>query len=223
MGSLPAFLSAAEPVISRVSLYEFSLALATLFIPIFFFLFFFRSIAISREKSGGWVNWFVVSAIIHSSYEMQFVYFRDGIIANAMDLYGAADFRYGRPLEAGTASMEMITALLVGPLCLMTAYGIVRDRPWRHIVQIVTCTCQMYGLTWFIFQPAFGSGLHSVASDDPFLFWVVFVGLNAPWGIIPPILFIQSFAALNRAVSKSRGIDSGVKVLPTSPQAKKRN
>jgi cholestenol delta-isomerase len=100
-------------------------------------------------------------------------------------------------LESGTASMEAITALIVGPLCFLLAYSIIHKTNYRWAIQLIVCTCQIYGLIWFILQPAFGEGLHSIASEDPFLFWIIFFGLNAPWGIFPPILLYKAISHMN--------------------------
>jgi cholestenol delta-isomerase len=145
-----------------------------------------------RELTSWTVFWLVLSAVIHSYLELHFVFFREtSWIANSMDLYAAADFRYRRPLlEEGTAAMEAITAIFDGPFCILIAYGIVTQKFWRHPCQIILSTCHLYGLAWFTLHTAFSS--IPVASSDPFLFWVVFVGLNAPWSIFPFILLCKS-------------------------------
>ena len=54
--------------------------------------------------------WLVLSGVIHSYLEMAFTFYRDNsYFSGAMDLYSAADFRYGFPMEEGTAAMETIT------------------------------------------------------------------------------------------------------------------
>ncbi|CAF1599937.1 unnamed protein product, partial [Didymodactylos carnosus] len=123
---------------------------------------------------------------------------------DVMDLYAASDNRYGHPLEAGTASMETITALVVGPLCIILAYSIVNGKSYRYPLQIIVCTCQIYGLIWFILQPEFTEGgLYSVASKDPFLFWVLFVGFNSPWAAFPPILLFKAFKHTAQCISRN--------------------
>jgi len=149
----------------------------------------------------GTIFWLLLCCVVHSYLELHFVFFRDSWIANGMDLYAAADFRYGRPLEPGTAAMETITGIIVGPLCLLLAYAIVTEKSWRHPLQIVVCTAQMYGLSWFLLHPIFYS--LPVASSDPFLFWVIFVGLNAPWGIVPPLLLYNSFKTISQQINRS--------------------
>lgn len=130
------------------------------------------------------VFWLLFCFIIHSWIEYSFVFRRAGNksgFQNGMDLYGAADYRYGYgknlELEPGTAAMEAITAFITGPLCLLLAWGIVGQKAWRWSVQVVLCACQMYGLAWFMAHPFFS--VDKISSDDPFLYWVIFVGFNA--------------------------------------------
>jgi cholestenol delta-isomerase len=152
------------------------------------------------------VLWLLLCFIIHSWIEYNFVFRRQDAstgMVNAMNLYGASDYRYGfgtmPELEPGTAAMEAITALVTGPLCLLLAWAIVGRSAYRWSLQIVVCTCQMYGLTWFVAHPAFS--IEQVASSDPFLYWVIFVGFNAPWGIVPPIMMMQALRHVNGLVS----------------------
>lgn len=71
-------------------------------------------------------------------------------------------------MESGTAAMEAITAVLVGPLCFLVAYASSHGYSWHHPAQIILCTCQLYGLTWFTLQPLFTvHGLAAHFSSDP--------------------------------------------------------
>ena len=193
------FLKAAQPHLDKITQQELALILLGLVLPFILLHLLFRRVALPHLRHhmrSFTVQWLLLCAVVHSYLELHFVFFRHGPIANGMDLYAAADFRYGRPLEAGTAAMELITSVIVGPLCCLLVFAIVTARPWRHALQLCLCTAQLYGLTWFILHPFF---YHlPVASDDPFLFWVVFVGLNAPWGIFPPILLAKSVRAVSR-------------------------
>lgn len=158
------------------------------------------------------VFWLLMSFIIHSWIEYSFVFRREGNVSgfqNGMDLYGAADFRYGfgenLQLEAGTAAMEAITAFITGPLCVLLAWGIVGQKSWRWSVQIVLCACQMYGLAWFMAHPFFAAD--KISSEDPFLYWVIFVGFNAPWGIIPPLMLLSAIFHVNRNMARVQKAD----------------
>ncbi|EQC38077.1 hypothetical protein SDRG_04507 [Saprolegnia diclina VS20] len=138
------------------------------------------------------VGWFVLSGYIHSYLELSFTFFRDNqYFGGAMDLYSASDYRYGYPMEEGTAAMETITALLDGPLCLLAAYAFVTNKSYYHPVALIVSIMQLYGLTWFCLHPLFSE--HSHVSSDPGLFWVICVGMNMPWSIFPSILAYTSF------------------------------
>ena len=193
------FLAATQPHLDKISRSEVLLIATGLVVPFLLLFVLLHRLALPHLRPQLWTFttfWLLLCAVIHSFLELHFVYFRDSVYAHGIDLYAAADFRYGRPLEAGTAAMEWITAVIVGPLCVLLVYAIVTDRPWRHALQVIVCTAQVYGLTWFAVHPFF---YHlPVASEDPFLFYFFFVGLNAPWGIFPPILLAKSFRAISR-------------------------
>lgn len=92
-------------------------------------------------------------------------------IKPTIDMYAAADYRYGDyggHMESGTAAMECITALLTGPLCFLVVTASVHEFASLHFFQIITCTCQLYGLIWFTLQPLFTtSGIAGHFSSDP--------------------------------------------------------
>jgi hypothetical protein len=82
-----------------------------------------------------------------------------------------ADYRYGDyggMMESGTHAMEVITALIDGPLCFLVAFAAAHDLSWRHPLQIILCTMQLYGLVWFTLQPIWSdTGLAGHFSSDP--------------------------------------------------------
>lgn len=153
------------------------------------------------------ILWLCISAIIHMWFELHFVFYRTtSSIYHAMNLYSAADYRYKGPvIESGTAAMETITALIVGPACLLLAYAIVTRAAYRLPLQICVCVSQMYGLLWFVLHGVFA--LEAVASTDPFLFWIIFVGLNMPWGVVPPILLWKAWREVQRQHAIAASVD----------------
>lgn len=90
------------------------------------------------------------------------VFHRSGsILQNVLDCYGTADARYGNfsgSLDSGTAAMEAITALVVGPLCFLVALAAVHDLSWRYPLQLVVSTMQAYGMLWLAVEPIFSAG-----------------------------------------------------------------
>lgn len=144
--------------------------------------------------------------------EYTFVFHRNtSFIKTALDLYAAADYRYGDYgglMESGTTAMEAITALGTGPMCFLVAFAAVHNWGSRHPLQLILCTMQLYGLIWFVLQPIFSeTGVAAHFSSDPVLFWVVAVGCNAPWGIVPPILLFQSFREVSKVMAKANKSD----------------
>lgn len=155
--------------------------------------------------------WFVLSGVIHIWIEGSFVFRREqSFLKPGLDFYASGDFRYGSPMEAGTAAMEAITAIFDGPMCFAIAYAATHQKSWRHPLQLVLCTCHIYGLVWFVLHPLFTKeGWHGHLSSDPFLFWFLVVGMNAPWALLPPYLFFQSWKALVFGEEAEEGVKKG--------------
>ena len=42
-------------------------------------------------------------------------------------------------------SLEILTVFIDGPLCLILIYAMLKDKFYRHYVQIVLCVCELYG------------------------------------------------------------------------------
>ena len=118
-------------------------------------------------------------------------------------MYAAGDYRYGSPMDSGTAGMEAITAILVGPFCFLAAFANLHKLSWEHPMMLVLCTCQLYGLAWFTAQPYFSEeGFEGhFAVHDPLLFWGIVVFFNAPWAIAPVILLVRSWKAVSKGMS----------------------
>ena len=71
-------------------------------------------------------------------------------------------------MESGTTAMELITAVIDGPLCFLVAFAAAHNLSWRHPLQIILCTMQLYGLVWFTLQPIYSdTGLAGHFSSDP--------------------------------------------------------
>lgn len=71
-------------------------------------------------------------------------------------------------MESGTHAMEVITAVIDGPLCFLVVFAAAHDLSWRHPLQLILCTMQLYGLVWFTLQPIWSdTGLAGHFSSDP--------------------------------------------------------
>ena len=83
-------------------------------------------------------------------------------------------------MESGTAAMEAITTLLTGPFCLLVAYAHVHKSSFRHPLQLVVCTMQLYGLLWFTLQPLFTEGgVAGHFSSDPVRYMILLLYITS--------------------------------------------
>lgn len=150
--------------------------------------------------------WFIFSGVVHCWVEYTMVFHRSGsLLQHVIDYYGTADARYGNldgQLESGTAAMEAITAVVVGPLCLLVALAAVHDLAWRYPLQLVVCTMQLYGMVWLVAQPVFSAGgwkQHYTA--DEALFWGAVVGGNLPWLLVVPIMWWDAWSTIEKRMN----------------------
>ena len=58
--------------------------------------------------------------------------------------YGRADVRWLRA-DATIVSLELLTVLVDGPLCLLLVDAVCRRHAHRHFIQITLCVCELYG------------------------------------------------------------------------------
>jgi hypothetical protein len=58
--------------------------------------------------------------------------------------YALADYRWG-VADPTVVSLEVLTVLGAGPLCLYIARQLVRRDPARHYWLVVLCTAELYG------------------------------------------------------------------------------
>jgi len=58
--------------------------------------------------------------------------------------YGKADARW-LVSDPTIVSVEFLTAFLLPPICVVLAYAISQQTPYRHWLQLVLCTCELYG------------------------------------------------------------------------------
>ncbi len=85
--------------------------------------------------------------------------------------YGRADSRW-QVRDSTVISLELVTVFLMGPLCLLCVYGILNRRvAWRHVVQAIICTCELYG-GWMTFCPEWVDGNKNLDGSTFTLFWV---------------------------------------------------
>lgn len=83
--------------------------------------------------------------------------------------------------------MEAITVLFWGPMCLATAYAIVEQKCLRYALQMCVSLAHMYGDVIYYGTSLLDLWMNGVSHSRPesLYFWGYFVGMNAPWIIVP--------------------------------------
>jgi hypothetical protein len=84
------------------------------------------------------------------------------------------------------------TEFVLGPLCFLLVYLIQKNSPYRHRVQLLLCTAQLYGTVLYFVAPVLQGTWSRVMTKDPFELAVFVFGLNALWMIVPVGLLYQS-------------------------------
>lgn len=108
------------------------------------------------------------------------------LLAQLWKEYSMADSRY-LTSDAFVMTMESITAWCWGPLCFVLASLIVTDNPFRHPLQIIISTGQLYGNVLYYGTFAFGFLVYGVEYSRPetYYFYGYYVFLNGFWIVIP--------------------------------------
>lgn len=105
--------------------------------------------------------------------------------------YSAADFRWG-VADPTVVSLEILTVLGAGPMCLYIAYQMIKRDPARHYWIIVLSTAELYG-GWMTFCPDWLIGSPNLNTSNWLHLWVYLVFMNVIWVIIPLILMVDSY------------------------------
>uniref|UniRef100_A0A673LV07 Emopamil-binding protein-like n=1 Tax=Sinocyclocheilus rhinocerous TaxID=307959 RepID=A0A673LV07_9TELE len=136
--------------------------------------------------------WLFYDAIVHFTLEGPFVYMSlvgnvaasDGLLAELWKEYGKADERwlYSDPT---IVSLELLTVVLDGSLALLLVYAIIKDKHYRHFVQITLC------VYWLIGSP-------NLNTSNWLYLWVYLVFFNGIWVVVPGLLLWQSWRDLRR-------------------------
>ncbi|KAJ3565445.1 hypothetical protein NP233_g7625 [Leucocoprinus birnbaumii] len=145
--------------------------------------------------------WLTFDALIHFSYEGSWLYYSTfgrqvntstGPLAQMWKEYSAADFRWG-VADPTVVSLEILTVLGAGPMCLYIAYQIAKRDPARHYWIIVLSTAELYG-GWMTFCPDWLIGSPNLNTSNWLHLWVYLVFMNVIWVIIPLALMKDSYS-----------------------------
>ncbi|XP_019506363.1 PREDICTED: emopamil-binding protein-like isoform X1 [Hipposideros armiger] len=160
----------------------------------------------------GALAWLCYDALVHFVLEGPFVYLSltgniansDGLIASLWQEYGKADARWLN-FDPTIVSLEILTVVLDGSLALVLIYAIVKEKYYRHFIQITLCVCELYG-GWMTFSPDWLMGSPNLNTNNWLYFWVYLVFFNSVWVLIPGLLLWQSWVELEKMYHKGNSL-----------------
>ncbi|BGP20824.1 hypothetical protein JCM10213_008141 [Rhodosporidiobolus nylandii] len=156
-----------------------------------------------------WI-WIVFDGLIHFTLEAAFVFLSFprprtvnsavGPLASLWREYALADTRWGVS-DAGIVSVELITVLGAGPLCVVVAEGIRRGgAAWRFWI-VVLSVAELYG-GWMTFAPEWVSDSPSLNTSHWMYTYVYLLFFNGLWVVIPLVLLWQAYGDIVLALEK---------------------
>lgn len=169
--------------------------------------------------------WYLLDAFTHLSIEQIYcvlIFFYNGArnlpnspFSEIWIEYGKADKRWA-DYDPTVLSLELLTVYIMGPLAIAGLYATLTRKPWRHVVQIIICACELYGgfMTFapeWLARPVANPNL----SNHPLHVWIHLTFMNGLWVLVPAILLIDSCITLTRAASIAR-IDQTAHAAPPS-------
>ncbi|XP_070539028.1 emopamil-binding protein-like [Ptychodera flava] len=152
--------------------------------------------------------WLIYDVIVHFTLEGPFVYLSlvgtvdksDSYIGMLWKEYGKADSRWLHS-DPTIVSLEILTVGMAGPLAVLLVYAIIKNKFYRHFVQITLCVCELYG-GFMTFAPDWLVGSPSLDTSNPLYLWCYLVFFNGLWVVIPIALLYQSWIALKALPTK---------------------
>ncbi|KAL4691238.1 hypothetical protein H8959_014199 [Pygathrix nigripes] len=156
----------------------------------------------------GALIWLCYDALVHFALEGPFVYLSlvgnvansDGLIASLWKEYGKADARWVY-FDPTIVSVEILTVALDGSLALFLIYAIVKEKHYRHFLQITLCVCELYGC-WMTFLPEWLTRSPNLNTSNWLYCWVYLFFFNGVWVLIPGLLLWQSWVELKKMHQK---------------------
>ncbi|KAI0198773.1 EBDP4, emopamil-binding protein [Astrocystis sublimbata] len=131
------------------------------------------------------------------------------VLAQLWKEYSLSDSRY-LTSDSFVMCMESVTAWCWGPLSFLLAYYIVTDHPFRHPLQIIISTGQLYGDVLYYATFTFNSLVHGVEHSRPeaYYFYGYYVLMNGFWIVIPGFLIADSVRACGQALTEVKKMRS---------------
>ncbi|XP_004714137.1 emopamil-binding protein-like, partial [Echinops telfairi] len=148
--------------------------------------------------------WLCSDALVHWVLEGAFVYLAlvgniadtDGLLASLWKEYGKADARW-LYFDPNIVAVELLTVFLDGFLALVLIYAIVKEKYYRHFIQIALCVCELYG-GWMTFSPDWLVGSPNLNTSNWLYFWIYLVFFNGVWVLVPGLLLGHSWVELKK-------------------------
>lgn len=154
------------------------------------------------------VVWLLYNAIVHFVIEGSFIFYSltgtidsgQGPMADLWKEYAKADSRWG-VFDPTIVSVELLIVFFNGPLILILLHSILVNKPYRHFVQVLFNTSELYS-GWMIFAPEWVTGSPHLNTSSMFYLWVYLVSFNALWVVAPILLLVQSYFAITSTRKK---------------------
>lgn len=149
------------------------------------------------------ILWFMACGLIHFVLEGYFsvnhrtLAGEQTFLAQLWKEYGKGDSRYITS-DPFTVCMETITAFIDGPLAFIAVYAFVKNRPYRHVIQVLLSLCQLYGDVLYFSTEIMDGCSHGVLWH-PLYFWFYFFFMNILWIIFPSLCIVESYNVLVKA------------------------
>ncbi|XP_036313599.1 emopamil-binding protein-like isoform X2 [Pipistrellus kuhlii] len=157
--------------------------------------------------------WLCADALVHGALEGSFVYLSfmgniadsEGFLASLWKEYGKADARWLH-FDPTIVSVEILTVALDGFLAVVLVYAILKEKYYRHFIQITLCVCELYG-GWMTFSPEWLMGSPSLSTNHWLYLWVYLVFFNGLWVLVPGLLLWQSWVELKKVYHKGTSLE----------------
>ena len=170
----------------------------------------FHSAARQLNPELGWKDglcacWFAFCAGIHAVLEGYWVFraisgtgvarYAD-VLAQVWKEAALGDSRYAAASDDALICHELVTVVLLAPLCAVTAVLFARGSPRRWAAALLASSAHVFSVALYFVgagcQEWVRGGGFSYSRPEAMYYWGYFVGSNITWGIVPAGEFIVS-------------------------------
>ncbi|KAK4157126.1 Emopamil-binding protein [Chaetomidium leptoderma] len=156
------------------------------------------------------ISWFALCGFLHLFFEGYFVLNHttipssQSLFAQLWKEYALSDSRY-LTSDPFMLCIETLTVLTWAPLSLLTALLTARNRAHeqgtRHLLQAIVCVGHLYGVALYYGTCGFAEHMAGLSYSRPeaLYYWGYYVGMNAPWAVVPCLLLWRSAGAVRMA------------------------